>query len=311
MTWTLTERDTGDNPSGSADVTSASFTPSANSLLVTVIRCDNTINGVTGHGTWSLINSSLNNPKSGHRTELWGCRIGGSPSAASVVIDRDYTSDFSYQILDITHTSGLNGSTVADAHGTAGAQQQYASGGPTTITATLAAFADSNNLTFVTGAIQNSYDGADWNTDTGYTELSEWDSASLDYSCGTHYQTSEDTSPSMIFAGNFDDAGIVAVEIKQSAQGRVWVNDAPTLDAGAVEQTYPGAANWSDTSIDMQDPIDTTGLSGQLYVIVETAAGDIASRAVTVGGVTITDVNTTETWDDGDTGLVITGTGFV
>lgn len=28
-------------------------------------------------------------------------------------------------------------------------------------------------------------------------------------------------------------------------------------------------------------------------------------------GVTITDVNTTESWDDGDTGLVITGTGFV
>jgi len=28
-------------------------------------------------------------------------------------------------------------------------------------------------------------------------------------------------------------------------------------------------------------------------------------------GVVITDVNTTESWDDGDTGLVITGTGFV
>ena len=25
----------------------------------------------------------------------------------------------------------------------------------------------------------------------------------------------------------------------------------------------------------------------------------------------VTDVNTTESWDDGDTGLVITGTGFV
>ena len=32
---------------------------------------------------------------------------------------------------------------------------------------------------------------------------------------------------------------------------------------------------------------------------------------ITTGGVTITDVDTDEIWDDGDSGLVITGTGFV
>ncbi len=75
------------------------------------------------------------------------------------------------------------------------------------------------------------------------------------------------------------------------AQGKVWVNDAATWDAGAVEQDYPGEANWSDTSINMQEPIDTTGLSGQLYVIVENALGGMASRAITVqAGANLTDI---------------------
>ena len=64
--------------------------------------------------------------------------------------------------------------------------------------------------------------------------------------------------------------------------GKVYINDAATKDGGEVEQTYPGAANWADTQIDMQDPPNTTGLSGQLYLIVETDDGAIASRAITV-----------------------------
>lgn len=40
------------------------------------------------------------------------------------------------------------------------------------------------------------------------------------------------------------------------------------------------------------------------------SSGGIMVPAQT-GGITITDVNTTESWNDGDTGLVITGTGFV
>jgi len=36
-----------------------------------------------------------------------------------------------------------------------------------------------------------------------------------------------------------------------------------------------------------------------------------SGTAVIAGGVIITDVNTTESWTDGDTGLIITGSGFV
>lgn len=66
--------------------------------------------------------------------------------------------------------------------------------------------------------------------------------------------------------------------------GEVYVNDAATLDGGEVLQTYPGAANWSDTQIDMQNVIDKGALTGQLYLIVETATGAVASRAISVGG---------------------------
>ena len=68
----------------------------------------------------------------------------------------------------------------------------------------------------------------------------------------------------------------------QDVFGWIWVNDAQSKDGGEVEQTYPGPDNWSDTSIDMQNVIDTTGLSGQLYVGVETAVGDIDWHAITV-----------------------------
>lgn len=76
----------------------------------------------------------------------------------------------------------------------------------------------------------------------------------------------------------------------EAERGDVYVNDAATLDGGEVLQTYPGTANWSDTQIDMQNVIDVGALTGQLYLIVETATGAVASRAITVGG-GITDVN--------------------
>lgn len=75
----------------------------------------------------------------------------------------------------------------------------------------------------------------------------------------------------------------ISIGALEPSVGTVWTNDANSWDSGAVKQTYPGTNNWSDTSIDMQTVIDTTGLTGQLYVGVETAAGAIVWRAITVG----------------------------
>jgi hypothetical protein len=56
-------------------------------------------------------------------------------------------------------------------------------------------------------------------------------------------------------------------------------------------------------------------INGQIYEETDTRKvivnGRIFDATVSVGGVVITDVNTTESWTDGDTNLVITGTGFV
>lgn len=65
--------------------------------------------------------------------------------------------------------------------------------------------------------------------------------------------------------------------------GTVWINDAATKDGGEVLQTYPGAGNWADGTITMTTAPDVTGLTPPLYVLVETATGALAYRAVTVG----------------------------
>jgi hypothetical protein len=82
-------------------------------------------------------------------------------------------------------------------------------------------------------------------------------------------------------AETLDDATLVASG-SQAALGKVWINDAATWDAGAVEQAYPGSANWSDTQIDMQVVPDTTGLTAPLWLIVETAEGEFTSRSIEV-----------------------------
>ena len=114
-------------------------------------------------------------------------------------------------------------------------------------------------------------------------------------------------------AGNRRPAAYTSRDIGafQTLRGDVYINDATTLDGGEVLQTYPGIGNYADGLITMTTAPDITGLTGQLYCLVKTATGALAYRAVTVGGVTITDVDTDEAWTDGDTGLVITGTGFV
>jgi len=53
-------------------------------------------------------------------------------------------------------------------------------------------------------------------------------------------------------------------------------------------------------------PLAVLDASGAPTMAVSTASG-----SALLPNVIITDVNTTESWDDGDTGLVITGTGFL
>lgn len=70
-------------------------------------------------------------------------------------------------------------------------------------------------------------------------------------------------------------------------------------------------AYWSLDS-DQTTHADESGNGGPSISENGTVAFNADHPTISAGGpVEITDVNTTETWNDGDTGLVITGTGFV
>ena len=79
-----------------------------------------------------------------------------------------------------------------------------------------------------------------------------------------------------------------------------------------VAQATGGALTASGTP--SSDIITASGVASFRHSASGTPSSDIITASGTAGilsSVTITDVNTTESWDDGDTGLVITGTGFV
>jgi hypothetical protein len=69
------------------------------------------------------------------------------------------------------------------------------------------------------------------------------------------------------------------------AKGKVWVNDAASWDSGAVQQTHPGTG-WTDTSIAVGQVIDTTGLTGQLYLGIERVDGKFDWHPISVTAAT-------------------------
>ena len=78
--------------------------------------------------------------------------------------------------------------------------------------------------------------------------------------------------------------------------------------------------NW-DTETEEIDAITVNFIAGDIhirgvntvfaYLYDDAGVQKYNEKILIVGGPVITDVDTDETWDDGDTGLVITGTGFV
>lgn len=81
------------------------------------------------------------------------------------------------------------------------------------------------------------------------------------------------------------------------------------IDGASSTDNAIGAAidgSTRDSRIDL-----TVDIAGNARPATYTERDIGAFEVVAAGGVVITDVNTTETWDDGDAGLVITGTGFV
>lgn len=76
---------------------------------------------------------------------------------------------------------------------------------------------------------------------------------------------------------------------------------------GTLSWTLDGTADWLSLGFALTHDAGGATASGTPSIDAVTASG----VAAIVSNVQITDVNTTESWTDGDTGLVITGSGFV
>ena len=91
------------------------------------------------------------------------------------------------------------------------------------------------------------------------------------------------------------------------AKGKIWINDTPSL-TGAKQVTHPGNANWSNTSITIQENLDLSGFSGQLYLGIERYTGEIDWDPLDAFGVS--SVSTDDDIPDDEAPWVIDGYGF-
>ena len=191
-------------------VTVSSFTPTANTLLIAKVVAEDTstIDSITGHGTWTLIDSDISS--NSYRHEVYALIIGGSPSAAAVSVGYTPAGTGAGAALHIIQIQGANVSgTAAAAVVQNSFLNAYLGGTPATYSDTLASFASATNLCLVLP-----YDREEGGIDpeSGYSELA-----------GTRlsvcYKAAEDTTPSCDFTGGSGNfyPGMHSLEIAQEA----------------------------------------------------------------------------------------------
>lgn len=225
MAFTVTDRGEGLETYGSSAST-ASFTPSANSLLIASCACASVIpiTSITGHGTWELVDNATTGTGFGtYRQVIYALKIGASPTASAVTINFTPTGGGTSGAVHVVEIVG------ADISGTAAqAVQQfvfandYIGNTPATVSGTLSAFASATNMTMVFAHELNGHTTAS----AGYTEI---EGGRLEIM----YQTSEDTSPSVEYnasGGGFYRPGVHFLEIKEAAGGGDVTP--PNFDAG-------------------------------------------------------------------------------
>jgi hypothetical protein len=210
MAFVVTDRANGAASGFSgADATTASFTPSANSVLLAFVHITGTgtVSGITGHasgGAWVKIQDAVSGALG---AEVWASFPGASPSAGTVTISRSYMDQMSYMVYDITGAN-VSGS-VASAFGVKGGIAGYDLRAETLA---LGAFASATNLTVAAGFVTPS--GHSITFEGGYTAGTKREEA------GNHgnqiaWKASEDTSVDVTFQ-NFSYNKYIAFEVKEA-----------------------------------------------------------------------------------------------
>lgn len=218
MAIAFTHITTAGNGSGLTSYTTASGSPTANSLQLLMVGSQTAapttnIPTVTGAGlTWVQVATAID---SGNQRRVTVFRALGTPSAGALTIDfagqAQVRCGWSWSEASGTDTSGTNGS---------GAIVQSASalnnGGTVTgLTVTLGAFASPSNATY--GAIRHGTTTAQTVTPgAGFNELGEAPSGSF-ITYQSQYQLANDTSVDWTWPSEaaFDEA--IAIEIKAAS----------------------------------------------------------------------------------------------
>jgi len=113
----------------SGDIVSDSFTPSADSILIMIVVMRSTgliPSGITGHdGGTSWVQIGSTQSYGGHGASLWGCHVGGSPSAGTVDVSVATTAQGQFCLTEVTGVD-VSG-TVANSFDDTDAATGYAS----------------------------------------------------------------------------------------------------------------------------------------------------------------------------------------
>lgn len=222
MAISITSLTSGTDTDGGSSSATASITPSSNKLILlsvysrTGITAEPNEPTVSGNGlTWVKINGIYFDTTSSSRKKITLFRaMGSSPSTGAITINfaGQNQTDVYWMVEEVTgmETSGTNGSGAIIQSATR--KEESWSGG--TITATLAAFASTDNATFGTFLADR---GAGTSTvGSGFTALQRIDDSfnnMLD-----EYKNTNDTSVDATFdAGTGLSAGGIAIEIKAAA----------------------------------------------------------------------------------------------
>lgn len=311
MSFSLTNRGIAGQVYSSSDLVVSAFTPAANSVLLAVVIGKPTlvVNGVSGHGTWSQIDS-ITDFAANHDVSIWACSVGASPSSSAVTVDINYAEKSVVAVYEIGDS--VAATPVSDVFGVKGSDYGYVS--TENLEVTLASFASAANMTLAIGAVLTGSHNFVWPDGTFTTTAVQ--SAQL-ISLQAAWLGSEDNSV-VLNPNDYMNCLLWAVEVKETgggaaptitdagdesyaagetgititgtnfgaSQGSGSVKISPTdnvADSNAVTQTVTA---WSDTSITFTCVRGSLALNTNLYLFVTSdgAYSNASGHVVQIAG---------------------------
>ncbi len=117
-------RGSASRDSGTSNVSVASFTPAADAMLVAWVTSNGDPDSISGHddgNTWAKIATNQSHG-SGAVVSVWGCHVGGSPSAGAVTVANSTDTVLSLIVAEIPDidVSGTVANSILDNDGNTG-----------------------------------------------------------------------------------------------------------------------------------------------------------------------------------------------